>query len=201
MASSRARVVIAAAATAAAGATVLGIMTSSGDRVAGRRAGTIFVGDSITSGVSPETPELSPSHSWVTYAVGDDRSPWRLQANAALPGRTLLEMEAAFVTDVVDRRPLAVVIMGGTNDVLAGVPTDDSIAALRTMVEVPQGQGIDVWLVAPPPLPAEGGRSMRLLVRAQAELARELDVPFADPTAAVGAPAGGWRAHLTTDGV
>ena len=81
---------------------------------------TVFLGDSITRGVSAETLGPSEAESWVTYAVDDDRSPWVLDANAGVFGDTLGQMAARFQAEVVDAGAPAVVVMGGTNDVLRG---------------------------------------------------------------------------------
>lgn len=159
---------------------------------------TIFVGDSITRGVSQESMEPDAAASWVTYAVEDAGSPWRLEDNVAVFGRTLAEMLAGFGGEVLDARPDAVVIMGGTNDVLRGLPAEESVEALRVMVERAQEQGIRVWVVSPPPVDPGYQRSVAPLVAAQAELAEELDVPFVDLDAALG---GAWEPGLSFDGV
>ena len=162
---------------------------------------TVFLGDSITRGVSAETLGPSEQESWVTYVVADPRSPWLLEANAGIFGETLAQMWGRFEVDVLEPGPDAVVIMGGTNDVLQGVATDESLAAVRQMIEAARAADIAVWLVAPPPIDNGYARSVAPLVDAERLLAAELDVPFADPADALADPAGGWSPGLSFDGV
>jgi lysophospholipase L1-like esterase len=162
---------------------------------------TVFLGDSITRGVSAELLDPSEQHSWVTYAVADPGSPWRLLANAGVSGNTLEQMWQRFQSDVLNAGAEAVVIMGGTNDVLQGVPTEESIASLRRMLEAAQEAGVEVWLVAPPPIDAVFARPVAPMVAAQRELAAELGVPFADPGQALAEPSGDWPPGLSFDGV
>jgi len=154
---------------------------------------TVFLGDSITA--------ESAQQSWANHAVADPRSPWALEANAGVSGDTLEQMWGRFQTDVLDREPDAVVIMGGTNDVLRGLPTEGSLAALRQMVEAAQDAGIEVWLVAPPPLDQGYASLLTSLVEAERALAAELEVPFAEPTDALSGPVDGWAPGLSSDGV
>ena len=162
---------------------------------------TVFLGDSITRGVSAETLGPSEQESWVTYAVADPRSPWRLESNAGVFGDTLEQMWSRFQSDVLNDEVEAVVIMGGTNDVLQGVPTDESIAAVRRMLEAAQYADVEVWLVAPPPIDHGFAGSVAPLVEAERELAAELGVPFVDPAPAFAEPGGGWPPGLSFDGV
>ena len=164
-------------------------------------ARTVFLGDSITRGVSPTTRQPSDSESWVTYAVADPRSPWELEANAGVFGDTLIGMRQRFEADVLDRRPEGVVILGGTNDVFRGVPLQESLEALRLMVEAAQRSGVEVWIVGPPPIHSAYGVSSGEMVAAQRELAEGLGVPFVDPTPALADEAGEWVAGLSFDGV
>lgn len=163
--------------------------------------GTVFLGDSITRGVSAETLGPSEQESWVTYAVADPRSPWVLGSNAGIFGNTLEQMWGRFETDVLSEDAEAVVIMGGTNDLLQGLPTDRSLAAVRRMLEAAQHADIEVWLVAPPPLDDGYARSVVPLVEAERSLAAELGVPFVEPTETLTDPAGGWLRGLSFDGV
>lgn len=161
---------------------------------------TVFMGDSITQ-AGTETFESVPSErSWVRYVVTDDRTPWRFAANVAVSGQTLLQMEERFDRDVLARRPRAVVISGGTNDVRKDVDLHESLDALRAMVERAQADGLKVWIVAPPPVVLPNGRPVAPMVVAQALLAAELDVPFLVVTReAVIEDA--WRDGLSEDGI
>ena len=165
------------------------------------RVRTVFVGDSITRGFDSETLGPDDAFSWVTYALDDPRSPWTIDANVAVFGRTLPEMQAAFATDVLAHDPGGVVILGGTNDALRRLPPPESAAALRAMVEAAQAQGIEVWVISPPPLEPTTGVSIQPTLAAEAQVAGELGVPFVDLTPAMSSGDGHWLPGLTSDGV
>lgn len=162
---------------------------------------TVFVGDSITAGVSPETTMPDDTYSWVPYAVDDERSPWELDATVAMFGMTLAQMALGFESQVLALEPEAVVIMGGTNDALQRLPVAESVEWLESMVTSAQDAGIQVWVVAPPPLDPAYERDLASLVEAEAELADEFDVPFVDVRAELRDSAGNWAPGLSIDGV
>ncbi len=162
---------------------------------------TVFVGDSITAGVNPTTFAADGVYSWVTYALLDDRTPWEIKLNAALFGRTLAEMQQRFGDEVLSQDPEGVVIMGGTNDVLRQLPVEDSVEALRTMITTAQDEGMEVWVVAPPPLDPSYDRDLGPLVDAEADLAAELDVPYVDVRDELDQPDSNWAPGLSSDGV
>jgi lysophospholipase L1-like esterase len=166
------------------------------------RLATVFVGDSITRGASKDRlGEAEDAYSWVHYAVQDRRSPWRLLDNTAVFGRTLVQMRADFGDEVMRNDPAAVVIMGGTNDTLQELPVEESIEALRWMIEQAREGGAEVWLVSPPPIADVYGVDVRPMVEAQRALAEELDVPFADIHTPLAAADGEWAEGITFDGV
>lgn len=171
------------------------------DPEAGELLDTVFVGDSITAGVSSETFEPDDSYSWVRYALTDGRSPWLLEDNVALFGRTLVEMQAVFEDEVLKLEPEGVVIMGGTNDALRQLPVEPSIAALRAMVVAARGAGVEVWIVSPAPLDAAYQRPIAPIVDAEAALAAELDVPFVDISQELADGDGRWVPGMSFDGV
>lgn len=162
---------------------------------------TVFIGDSISQADTDEFTDLPGKASWLRYVVVDDRTPWRYVANAAISGETLGQMEARFDADVLERDPRAVVIMGGTNDVRLGIPVEDSLDSLRSMVTSAQDAGAAVWVISPPPLDRDDWGDVGPLIAAERELAAELDVPFVETVDAVGE--GGddrWRPGLSEDG-
>lgn len=192
------RVLVGLAVVVVVAAVVLTVRATD-DRPSGSGVATVFLGDSITRGATPDGE--AESGSWVTYVVAEPRSPWALEANAGVSGETLGQMWQRFPDDVLERDPEGVVIMGGTNDVFAGVPLEESIAALRRMIEAAESAGIRVWVVAPPPLDAAADLRLAELVEAERDLADELGVPFLDPTPALADGDGGWREGLSYDGV
>lgn len=162
---------------------------------------TVFVGDSITAGVNPVTMAPDGVYSWVTYALLDDRSPWTIKANVALFGRTLVEMQERFGDEVLRQRPDGVVIMGGTNDALRQLPVEPSVEALRTMITAAREAGIEVWVVAPPPLDPSYARDLEPLVAAEEALVEELDVAYVDVREELSQPDSNWAPGLSSDGV
>lgn len=174
---------------------------SSGAQDPGGLVDTVFAGDSITLGVSPETVAPSDDFSWVTYAVTDERSPWRLETKAAVYGRTLEEMQVAFQDEVLALEPEGVVILGGTNDALRQLPVEPAMAALRSMVVAAQDSGAEVWVVSPTPLDASYQRPISPYVDAERALAEELDVPFVDANTELTGDDGRWLPGLSSDGV
>ena len=157
------------------------------------------MGDSIThaggrSFTSPPTPR-----SWVRYVVADERSPWRFVANVAVSGERLDQMAARFERDVLAREPAGVVILGGTNDVIQGVPVDDALPHLERMIDLAHLAGAEVWVVAPPPLEAPG-YDVQPLRQAEQALAEQAGATWVDPLDAVGSPSR-WEPGLSSDGV
>jgi acyl-CoA thioesterase-1 len=162
---------------------------------------TVFVGDSITQGDSPSYGGRPGAGSWVRYAVEDDRSPWAFQANVAVAGQTLEQLSERFRGDVLSRGPDAVVIMGGTNDVLQGLPLADSTAALTAMVRQAQDRGARVWIVGPPPINALYGKPIEEMAAAQAVVAGTTGATYLGLGDALLGPDGDWLPELTYDGV
>lgn len=167
----------------------------------GELLNTVFVGDSITSGVSSATMGPDDEYSWVTYALTDDRTPWRLDSKVSEFGRTLGEMSAVFEDEVVARDPEAVVIMGGTNDALRQLPPEQSATALAAMIAAAQEAGAEVWVVGPPPLDQAYGRPLEPYVEAVRVTAEEADVPFVDLSSELLGDDGRWLPGLSEDGV
>lgn len=162
---------------------------------------TVFVGDSITLGVSPEDFTPDDSYSWVEYVGSEPGNPWRPLAVSAEFGRTLIDMQARFDDEVLADDPEGVVIMGGTNDALRALPVEPSMDALRSMVTAAEETGAEVWIVAPPPLDPAFGRDLGSFVTAEAALAEEVGVPFVDVRADLSAADGDWQEGLASDGV
>lgn len=181
-------------------AVALRARSGEGDDVGGPLR-TVFVGDSITQADSPSYDAPPGAGSWVRYAVADARSPWAFQANVAVAGQTLAQLAARFEADVVARRPEAVVIMGGTNDVLQGLPVDASMVSLTAMVRQAQEAGAQVWIVSPPPINRLYLKPVDAIVEAEAGVARETGATYVDLGDSLVGPDGDWLPGLSYDGV
>ncbi|MCW2791813.1 MAG: GDSL-like Lipase/Acylhydrolase [Nocardioides sp.] len=182
-------------------AVVLRARSGKDDDVENARLRTVFVGDSITQADSPSYGARPGAGSWVRYAVDDDRSPWAFDANVALAGQTLAQLAARFESDVLARRPEAVVIMGGTNDVLQGLPVDASAESLAAMVREARAAGAEVWVIGPPPIDRLYLRPVDAMAQAEEEVARETGATYVDLGDSLVDPDGDWLPGLSFDGV
>ena len=165
-------------------------------RAAGRSrpAEIVFLGDSITQFWSDEDPWLF--------------RPGRI--NAGLSGDTTATMRARFDRDVLVRRPRAVHIMGGTNDLWYGDPGAAgaaTIANIRWMAEAGRSHGIAVILAPPPPITRAAEplfahpELFEPLRGAVAEIARAGGHVLVDYAASLADADGQPRPGMTTDGV
>ena len=165
------------------------------------RPRTVFIGDSITWADSTSPGTRPGPGSWVRYAVEDSRSPWQFAANAAVVGDTLGQMDARFRSDVLARRPRAVVIMGGTNDLLFSAPLGLGELALRHMVETARAAGARVWIIGLPPIDQAPAGSLATMAAMEQAVARAAGATYVPVGKGLATPAGDWRPGLTVDGV
>ena len=92
-----------------------------------------FIGDSITA----------------AWNVGDCI---KNAFNAGVPGNTTLKMSERFQSDVIGRHPVAVVIMGGTNDMAGGAFTDYGTDKVRDMALEARKNAITPIIATIPPM-------------------------------------------------
>lgn len=126
-------------------------------------ARTVAIGDSITAANS-DLAANARGMSWFNQAaiLGDARMLYG--ANLGIGGQTSTQIAARFTADVVNRtpKPGMVLIMAGSNETAASVPTATIMANLDSMVQAAKGAGIRPVLVAPPPV-VQAAQSARLL--------------------------------------
>ncbi len=105
------------------------------------------------------------------------------RANLGIHGQTTAQMMARFPAQVGTGKFREVVILGGTNDTLLGLPQTDTIANLGRMIDLARASGVTPLLAEIPPIYKENGRYLpavsRLDQRMKA-LAREKQVPLVD---------------------
>jgi len=78
---------------------------------------------------------------------------WSLpRVNLGIHGQTTSQMLNRFPADVLPKKLHAVIILGGTNDVLLGVDPDVTIANLKSMAELASSHGIEPILCEIPPI-------------------------------------------------
>jgi lysophospholipase L1-like esterase len=133
-------------------------------------AGVAIVGDSITSWDPPYRKD--PGQTWVTTAIAagiDHRGGW------ARPGARLDEM-LANVTASPDVCYL--IVMGGTNDVVAGIPIESRLVALEAIIAAVDAEHVVLSAVAPLGLDPEAGIAWNEALAAHAAAER---YAFIDP--------------------
>jgi lysophospholipase L1-like esterase len=94
----------------------------------------VFLGDSITEGWGPADGRFFAGRAYVNRGIG---------------GQTTSQMLVRFRQDVIDLKPAAVVILGGTNDIAenGGITTLEAVEQnLQSMVELARVNGIRVVL-------------------------------------------------------
>jgi lysophospholipase L1-like esterase len=88
----------------------------------------VFVGDSVTDGWD-DAGEFFPGQPY---------------ADRGVSGQTTSEMLLRFRRDVVELRPMAVVIMAGAGDVASGLPVEETRSNLASMADIARAHEIDV---------------------------------------------------------
>lgn len=139
-----------------------------------KRKEIVCLGDSITYGYP-----YGPAHSWVSYAALE--SGLRL-LNAGVNGDTTLDMARRFQRDVIERKPLAVVILGGTNDAFCSeITLVQTVCSMESMIR--EAINNDIQPVIGLPLPVDDlsvSSKLDSISAAYRELAKRLDVPLID---------------------
>jgi acyl-CoA thioesterase I len=99
----------------------------------------IVFGDSLVKGDG-----ASPGNDFVSQMAKElDRE----IINAGVSGDTTVSAMTRYNAEVRDRNPKVVVLLLGGNDFLQGMPVEQTINNLRTMIEVVQAKGAGVVLV------------------------------------------------------
>lgn len=151
----------------------------SGERVEVQPLGVAVFGDSITAWDPPYAGD--PAQSWVNTARVDVP----FTCGWAVPGATLGEMAAG----AVPCSAFFLVVMGGTNDLYLGVPVEDRLAAIDSIVATVAAREVVISAVAPYGFDWAAG------VQWNAELAAYASAHhfrFIDPWGAVRTADGAW---------
>jgi acyl-CoA thioesterase-1 len=161
------------------------------------RGGAVALGDSITIGSTPPHAE----DSWFEELACTGDPPVRYAYNAGINGNTTAQMLARLEQDVLSRDPDTVFVLGGTNDLLGGIPPGETTANLREIVDRSREAGADVYLGTIPPQEAvpQAAAATEQLNAAIVALAGQLDVPVLDFHAALVDSDGSYRDGLFAD--
>ena len=159
----------------------------------------VVVGDSITAGPIPieatgaweETTQQFGRGSWLPQAKGP---PLRFLGGWAVPGATTEEMRAGVVPAKAD----VVVVMAGTNDLLRGVPWEQTRANLLAIVGTVAADGVLVAAVPPADELPAGRQDLNQRLR---ELADQQGWYRVDPWVAAERQDGSWVPGASADGV
>ncbi|HHW42024.1 MAG TPA: GDSL family lipase [Syntrophomonadaceae bacterium] len=110
-----------------------------------RRKRIVCLGDSLTYGYP-----YGPRYSWVYYAA---RKTGLNLVNAGVNGDTVEDMARRFPGDVLKREPLAVVILGGTNDAFCSeVTIAQTVYYLEEMIKAAVDNNIQPVIGLPLPV-------------------------------------------------
>lgn len=120
--------------------------------------------------------------------------------NAGIRGDTTPGMVGRIGADVLSRRPNALVLMGGTNDLPLDTPADETVHRLDTMVQDARAAGITVVLCTVPPRDKFHDQVL-VLNTAIRGYALRTDLPLLDMYAAVGTAEGMYGPGLSADGI
>jgi lysophospholipase L1-like esterase len=152
----------------------------------------VALGDSLTAW---------PANPWPSRLDSID-SQLKLIRNAGVPGNLTWQMRSRLSADVLAYKPDVLFVMGGTNDLAAGVSQATIIANLRTIVTTAQSHGIHVFLLTIPPdsYPAMASR-VNSLNGAIVRLGSSLNVRVTDIHRPLASSAGTYIARYTSDGL
>jgi lysophospholipase L1-like esterase len=163
-------------------------------------------------------PATAPAPIYSFVALGDSLTAWpanpwpsrldsidpqlRLIHNAGVPGNLTWQMKGRLSADVLAYKPNALFVMGGTNDLAAGVGQATIIANLRAIATTAQSHGIHVFLLTIPPdsYPAMVSR-VNALNGAIVALGTSLGVRVTNIYRPLASSAGTYVARYTSDGL
>ena len=165
------------------------------------RPRAVFLGDSITLGDSNFAAGYVGEMSWFYALVSAPDAPIAFAGGIADNGM-LTSWMADHVWEALSMKPDMLIVIGGTNDVAAGVPTDETFANLQRIVDAADQAGVKVAFGTIPPSDQQG----------LDQKARDFDaalVPWVDSVGAVlldtaaplrGSEGLGWGEGLKQDG-
>jgi lysophospholipase L1-like esterase len=165
----------------------------------------------IAAGIRPQLVLFGDSlvQDWSERQPGPFRSAW---VGRGVRGQGTTRMLARFRSDVIALKPQAVIIVGGTNDLIAAdtrIGPDQSLANIETLVDLAEANGIAVILTTLPPVERFSTRPgfapqpfIAQLNRQLRELTQRRGLILADFHAAMVAPDGAtYRPGFSDDGI
>ena len=152
----------------------------------------VVVGDSVTEGNS--TSVAAGMFGPTSWAYTADRDRVDVVGGWAVKGATTEAMAGGAGPSSGD----TLVVMGGTNDVLQGIPWERSAAAITQVVDVVGISDVVLCTIVPSALDPVGAQLFNVRL---AELAAEQGWQLVDSAAGVRTTDGQWLAGLSEDGI
>jgi lysophospholipase L1-like esterase len=155
----------------------------------------VFMGDSITEGWMDKRPEFFT----------------RGRVDRGIGGQTTPQMVLRMISDVVDLKPRAVHVMGGTNDIAGNtgpMTPEMTVDNIQAMIDIAQRQRIRVLLASIPPAAkfpwrpeVETRRAIDSLNLRLRDLARRTGATWVDYHPVLDDGSGAMKPGLSSDGV
>lgn len=166
-----------------------------------RRLKAVFLGDSITRGMTEPASGEVGDRSWFYGLIDDSTGVLSYVATIAENGMTS-DWMATQGWNAVEYSPDIVVVHGGTNDVSGEVDPAQVVANLEKIRTVVMSVGIKMAVCTLPPRqdPAQEARAVAVNEAIRAWAARS-GVILLDTAAPLRAPGGGWNPGMTEDGL
>lgn len=120
--------------------------------------------------------------------------------NAGVSGDTTPGMQSRLASDVLNRQPTAMVLMGGTNDLPLDTPTAQIVDQLAQITTAARSAGIRVVLCTVPPRDRYRAQVIDLNAAIR-RYAVDAGLPLLDMYGVIGTPDGTFDTGLSSDGV
>lgn len=165
------------------------------------RPRALFLGDSITRGMTEPSSGQVGDYSWFFGLVDDSSGVLRYGGTIAENGMMTSWMVGQ-AYEAVALQPDLLVVHGGTNDISGEVEPAAVIANLQQIKDIADAAGVPLAVCTLPPRSDPEADARAVAVNAVLVVwAAEQGVILLDTAAPLRDPLGGWREGLTTDGL
>lgn len=166
-----------------------------------RRLRAVFLGDSITRGMTEPASGEVGDRSWF-YGVVDDSTGVLAYVGTIAENGMTTDWMAAQAWNAVEMSPDIVVVHGGTNDVSGEVEPAAVVANLEEIRRVVTSVGMRLAVCTLPPRDEPDAEARAVAVNAAITAWAEANgVTLLDTAAPLRAPGGGWKQGMTEDGL
>lgn len=166
-----------------------------------RRLRAVFLGDSITRGMTEPSSGEVGDHSWFYGVIDDSTGVLSYVGTIAENGMTT-DWMADQAWNAVEMSPDIVVVHGGTNDVSGEVDPAAVVANLEEIRSIVTSVGMRLAVCTLPPRDEPETEARAVAVNAAIVAWAEANgVILLDTAAPLRAPGGGWNKGMTVDGL